>query len=61
MKISGIVTVSQHFSKVLQRHCIRQINQCSNSGFGLSPRLSPDLGDSAAYHSLNSPLRTFGH
>jgi hypothetical protein len=40
MKISRIVTVSQHFSKVLQRHCIRQINQCSNIGFGFSPRLS---------------------
>jgi hypothetical protein len=42
MKIIRIVTVSQHFSKVLQRHCIRQINQCSNIGFGFSPRLSPD-------------------
>jgi hypothetical protein len=42
MKIIRIVTVSQHFSKVLQRHCIRQINQCSNIGIGLSQGFSPD-------------------
>ena len=42
MKIIRIVTVTQHFSKVLQRHCVRQINQCSNIGIGLSPGLSPD-------------------
>lgn len=42
MKIIRIVTVSQHFSKVLQRHCIREINQCSKIGISLSPGLSPD-------------------
>jgi hypothetical protein len=42
MKIIRIVTVGQHFSKVLERHCIREINQCSNLGIGLTAGLSPD-------------------
>ena len=37
MKFVSIVTVGQHLSNVLQRHRIRQINQCSKIGVGLSP------------------------
>src|SRR5512133_2554721 len=42
MKITSIVAVGEICSNVLQRHCIRQINQCSNIGIGLSLGLSPD-------------------
>jgi len=42
VKLIGIVTVGQHLSNVLQRDRIRQINQCSKIGVGLSPGLCPD-------------------
>jgi len=42
MKISRIVTVSQHFSKVLKRFCIRQINAMLEYRLRFLPRLSPD-------------------
>jgi len=36
MKIIRIVTVSQHFSKVLRVTASAKINQCSNIGFGFA-------------------------
>jgi hypothetical protein len=42
VKLIGIVTVGKHLSNVLQRRCIRGINERSKIGIGLSPGLSPD-------------------
>jgi 3-dehydroquinate dehydratase len=43
MQFVSIVTVGQHLSNVLQRHRIRQINQCSKIGVGLSPGFAQTL------------------
>ena len=52
MEFIGIAVFGQLLGNVLQRRCIRGINQCSKVGIGLLPRLCPEPKSGEQYRSV---------
>jgi hypothetical protein len=52
MEFIRTVTFGQLLGNVLQRRCIRRINQCPEIGIGLLPRLCPEPKSGQQYRSV---------
>jgi hypothetical protein len=61
MKIIRIVTVSQHFTQGSPASLHPPNQSMLEYRLRFFAATFPDLSDSAAHHSPNSPLRAFGH